>query len=216
VLADNTFASPVSTRPLELGADLVIHSATKYLAGHSDVVLGAVVTSSEEQQESIRWWANCLGVTAGPIDCYLGLRGLRTLRLRYAAAQANAAAIAELLQAHPAVRQVYYPGLPTHPGHELAARQQSGFGAIVTFELESLPAVEAFLDGLRTLCLAESLGGTESLLCHPATMTHSAMTPEIRAAAGITDGLLRISVGIEDVADLTADLEAALERAQSA
>ncbi|MDR1768598.1 MAG: PLP-dependent aspartate aminotransferase family protein, partial [Propionibacteriaceae bacterium] len=169
LVADNTFASPVGQHPLELGADVVVHSATKYIAGHSDVVLGAVVSKAEAVHEDVKWWANCLGVTAGAFDCYLGLRGLRTLHLRRAAAAANAARLAEALSAHPAVRRVYYPGLPGHPGHELAARQQRGFGAIVSFELADEAAVRAILGRLRLFSLAESLGGVESLVSHPAT-----------------------------------------------
>jgi cystathionine gamma-synthase len=211
VVADNTFASPLGQRPLALGADLVVHSATKYLAGHSDVVLGAVVAGSVRDFEEVKWWANCLGVTAGPLDAYLGLRGVRTLHLRYAAAQATAQAVAELLAAHPAVARVYYPGLPGHPGHDLAARQQAGFGAIVSFELASLAAVRQFLGRVQLFALAESLGGVESLVSHPSLMTHAAMTPEAKAAAGISDGLLRLSVGVEPAEDLLADLRQALD-----
>jgi cystathionine gamma-synthase len=211
VIADNTFASPVGQRPLALGADLVVHSATKYLAGHADVVHGAVVAGSVRTFEEVKWWSNCLGLTAGPLDAYLGLRGLRTLHLRYAAAQANAQAVAELLAGHPAVRRVYYPGLPSHPGHAVAARQQAGFGAIVSFELASLEAVRAFLSRVELFALAESLGGVESLVAHPSLMTHAAMTAEAQAAAGLTDGLLRLSVGVEPAADLLADLSRALD-----
>ncbi|MDR3070928.1 MAG: PLP-dependent aspartate aminotransferase family protein [Propionibacteriaceae bacterium] len=213
VVVDNTFASPIVQRPLELGADVVIHSATKYLAGHSDVVLGVIVTNSPSLQEDIAWWANCVGVTAGPIDAYLGLRGLRTLHLRMEAAQANAAAIAGFLDGHNAVGKVFYPGLPTHASHGLAKKQLHGFGAIVSFELKSLDAAKAFCNGLESICLAESLGGVETLLSHAATMTHAMMPNEFREAAGITDGLLRLSVGVEDVNDLTADIAAGLERA---
>ncbi|MDR1711748.1 MAG: PLP-dependent aspartate aminotransferase family protein [Propionibacteriaceae bacterium] len=208
VVADNTFATPMLQRPLELGADIVVHSATKYLAGHSDVVLGAVVAKSQEHFEQIAWWSNALGLTAGAIDSYLGLRGLRTLRLRMQAAQANAAEIAHLLDAHPAVSRVYYPGLPSHPGHELARRQQDGFGAIVSFEVADAAALAG---RLRLFTLAESLGGVESLISHPATMTHASMPPDVQAAAGITPGLLRLSVGVEPIADLVADLTQALD-----
>ncbi|MDR1512171.1 MAG: PLP-dependent aspartate aminotransferase family protein, partial [Propionibacteriaceae bacterium] len=190
VVADNTFASPLGQQPLKLGADVVVHSATKYLAGHSDVVLGAIVSGGARVQQETAWWANCLGLTAGPIDAYLGLRGLRTLHLRFEAAQRSAQAVAELLDQHPAVARVHYPGLPAHPGHALARRQQTGFGAIVSFELADLAQVEAFLPRLRRFALAESLGGVESLVSHTATMTHAAMTPEARAAAGLGDGLL--------------------------
>ncbi len=216
VVADNTFASPVVQRPLESGADVVVHSATKYLNGHSDVVAGAIVAASGELVERLGWWANTLGATSGALDAYLVLRGLRTLHLRMAQAQANAAAVVELLGSHPAVRAVHYPGLATHPQHALAARQMDGFGAIVTFDVGSEAAVRALVDGLGCFCLAESLGGVESLVSHPATMTHAAMPPEVQAAAGITDGLLRLSLGVEDASDLVADLRAGLDRAASA
>lgn len=213
VVADNTFASPVVQRPIEHGVDVVVHSATKYLSGHSDVVAGVVVAADAERGERLCWWANALGVTAGAFDSYLALRGLRTLHLRMAAAQAGAAAVVELLTAHPAVRAVHYPGLERHPQHDLAVRQQDGFGAIVTFELDGRRAAEALLDGLSDFCLAESLGGVESLISHPATMTHAAMPAQAQAAAGITAGMLRLSIGIEDPADLVADLRAGLDRA---
>lgn len=216
VVADNTFLSPVVQRPLLLGADLVVHSTTKYINGHSDVVAGAVVAASEEHTTELAWWANCLGLTGGAFDSYLTLRGLRTLHLRMEAAQRNAAIIAGALAGHPGVRAVHYPGLPAHPGHALAAAQQDGFGAIVTFELADPAGVKPFLDGLQLFCLAESLGGVESLISHTATMTHAAMAPEARAAAGITDGMLRLSVGVEDSGDLLADLAAGLERAARA
>lgn len=214
VVVDNTFCTPLGQRPLELGADLVVHSATKYLAGHSDVVSGAVVCSTEAQAEDLAWWANCLGVTGGAFDCYLALRGLRTLHARMAVHESNAAQIVTLLTDHPAVTAVHHASLASHPGHELAARQQRLFGGIVTFELGGgLPAAQACMDGLRLFCPAESLGGTESLVSHPATMTHAAMPPQVQAAAGITPGMLRLSVGIEDAADLVADLAAGLQRA---
>ncbi|PZQ46644.1 MAG: O-succinylhomoserine (thiol)-lyase, partial [Phenylobacterium zucineum] len=208
-----TFASPVVQRPIEHGVDVVVHSATKYLSGHSDVVAGVVVAADAERGERLCWWANALGVTAGAFDSYLALRGLRTLHLRMAAAQAGAAAVVELLTAHPAVRAVHYPGLERHPQHDLAVRQQDGFGAIVTFELDGRRAAEALLDGLSDFCLAESLGGVESLISHPATMTHAAMPAQAQAAAGITAGMLRLSIGIEDPADLVTDLRAGLDRA---
>lgn len=213
VAVDNTFASPLVQRPIELGADIVVHSATKYLNGHSDVVAGVVVTADAALGEQVCWWANTLGLTGGAFDSFLALRGLRTLHLRVAAAQRGAAALAELLAAHPAVRAVHYPGLPSHPQHELAQRQQDGFGGVVSFEVADETAVQAVLDGLNCFCLAESLGGVESLISHPATMTHAAMPADLQAAAGITSGLLRISVGIEDPADLVADLAAGLDRA---
>jgi cystathionine gamma-synthase len=214
VAADNTFLSPVLQRPLELGADFVIYSTTKYLNGHSDVVGGAVVSRSAELAEQIDWWANCLGVTGAPFDSYLTLRGLRTLELRIAQHERNARAIVELLAAHPAVARVYYPGLGNHPGHALATRQQHGCGAMVSFELLGGTAqVRALLDGLQCFSLAESLGGVESLIAHPATMTHAAMDPEVRRRAGIGNSLLRLSVGIEAAQDLVEDLHAGLQRA---
>ena len=213
VVADNTFCSPVVQRPLSLGADVVVHSTTKYINGHSDVVAGVAVAATEAHHTELAWWANCLGLTGGAFDSYLTLRGLRTLHLRMEKAQANAARIAAMLAAHPAVRAVHYPGLPDHPGHQLAAAQQDGFGAIVSFELAGTEAVRDLVDGLACFCLAESLGGVESLVAHPATMTHAAMSTQARAAAGITDGLLRLSVGVEDAGALVADLAAGLDRA---
>jgi len=213
VVADNTFATPVVQRPLALGADVVVHSATKYLNGHSDVVAGAIVAADAERLTSLAWWANTLGVTGGALDSYLTLRGLRTLHLRMAQAQRNAAAVVDLLVGHPAVTAVHYPGLAGHPQHQLATRQQDGFGAIVTFDVGSAAAVRALVEGLACFCLAESLGGVESLVSHPATMTHASMPEDIRAAAGITDGMLRLSLGVEDPADLVADLKAGLDRA---
>lgn len=216
VLVDNTFLSPAWQKPLALGADLVLHSTTKYLNGHSDVVGGAVVARTKELHEQLTWWANCIGVTGAPFDSYLTLRGLRTLYARLNVHGENAAAIASLLSAHPAVTTVYYPGLASHPQHALARRQQAGFGAMVSFELKGgIPNVCAFLNGLRCFSLAESLGGVESLVAHPATMTHAAMDADARRRAGISDTLLRLSVGIEAKEDLIADITAALERAAS-
>lgn len=216
-LVDNTFLSPALQTPIAFGADLVLHSTTKYINGHSDVVGGAVVARDKALHEHLVWWANCLGLTGSPFDSFLTLRGLRTLDARLRVHQENALAIAELLQSHAAVRQVYFPGLTTHSGHDLAARQQKGFGAMLSFELDGgESAVRAFLEGLRCFTLAESLGGVESLVAHPASMTHAAMTPEVRAKAGITDGLLRLSIGIEAVEDLHADVAAALQRAAAA
>lgn len=212
VVVDNTFLSPVLQRPIESGADLVVHSTTKYLNGHSDVVGGAVISASQELAQEIEWWANCTGVSGSPFDSYLTLRGLRTLHPRIRAHEQNTAAVVDVLSQHPAVRHVYYPGLPTHLGHELAARQQDGFGAMVSAELVGGEAeVRRFVHALRHFSLAESLGGVESLVCHPATMTHASMPAEARAVAGIADSLVRFSVGIEDGADLTADLRAALD-----
>ncbi len=215
-VVDNTFLSPALQRPFEFDADFVVHSTTKYINGHSDVVGGSVVAKTKEHHELLTWWANALGLTGSPFDSFLTLRGLRTLDARLRVHQENATAVAALLDAHPAVAKVYFPGLESHPGHALAARQQKGFGAMISFELEGGEAeVRAFVDGLRYFTLAESLGGVESLVAHPATMTHAAMTPEARAKAGISDGLLRLSVGIEAAEDLAADLSAALERAQA-
>ncbi|MGY6631357.1 MAG: cystathionine gamma-synthase [Wenzhouxiangella sp.] len=211
VVADNTFLSPALQQPLALGVDIVVHSTTKYINGHSDVVGGAVVTASATLGEQIRWWANCIGATASPFDSWLTLRGLRTLSARMRVHQENAQAIAERLLAHPAVRTVHYPGLPEHPQHALACRQQRGFGGMVSFELAGgVSAVKRFLSGLSLPSLAESLGGVESLIAHPATMTHAAMTAEARARAGLGDGLLRLSAGLESIDDLLADLDGAL------
>lgn len=213
-LVDNTFLSPALQRPISVGADLVLHSTTKYINGHSDVVGGAVIAANAELHQQLIWWANALGLTGSPFDSFLTLRGLRTLEPRLRAHCENAEAIAEALDRHPAVSRVHYPGLSSHPGHALAQRQQRHAGAMISFELAGgEPAVRAFLDGLRYFTLAESLGGVESLVAHPATMTHAAMSAEARAQAGITDGLLRLSVGIESAADLLADLNLALSRA---
>jgi cystathionine gamma-synthase len=213
VVVDNTFLSPAWQRPLELGADIVVHSTTKYINGHSDVVGGAAISATKELHEQVGWWANALGLTAGAFDSFLTLRGLRTLEARLAVHGRNAQHLAEWLVRQPGVRKVYYPGLPSHPGHELAKRQQKGFGAIVTFELEGGEnAVRQFVKGLEFFSLAESLGGVESLVAHPGSMTHAAMAPEARAAAGLVDGLLRLSIGIESVEDLQRDLAAGLAR----
>lgn len=217
VVADNTFLSPVWQKPIELGAEVVVHSTTKYLNGHSDVVGGAVIAAGRELHEKFAWWANCIGATGAPFDAYLTLRGLRTLHARMRAHGENASRVVELLAGHPRISRVYYPGLPTHPGHALARQQQQGFGAMVSFELAGgLDRVPAFLDALRLFSLAESLGGVESLVAHPASMTHAAMAPEARERAGISDGLLRLSIGIEDGADLVHDLEQALAAAGQA
>jgi cystathionine gamma-synthase len=210
---DNTFLSPALQNPLALGADLVVHSTTKYVNGHSDVVGGAVIAKDPALHEQLAWWANALGLTGSPFDSWLTLRGLRTLAVRMRQHEANAQQLAVQLAAHAAVRAVHYPGLPTHADHALARRQQRGFGGMLSFELVDAAAVPAFLDGLQCFTLAESLGGVESLVAHPATMTHASMTAEVRARAGIGDGLLRLSVGIEAVEDLAADLAAALQRA---
>jgi cystathionine gamma-synthase len=214
VVADNTFLSPVWQRPLALGADVVVHSTTKYLNGHSDVVGGALIVADGQLHERLTWWANCIGVTGAPFDSYLTLRGLRTLHARMRAHGENAMAVARLLVNHPAVARVHFPGLESHPGHALARTQQQGFGAMVSFELGGGTAeVRAFLAALRNFSLAESLGGVESLVAHPASMTHAAMDADARARAGISDSLIRLSVGIEEAADLTRDLAQALEAA---
>jgi cystathionine gamma-synthase len=211
-VVDNTFLSPALQRPIAFGADVVLHSTTKYINGHSDVVGGAAVARDAALHERLAWWANALGLAGAPFDSFLTLRGLRTLDARLRVHQENANAIAALLDAHPAVAKVHFPGLASHPGHAIAARQQSGFGAMLSFELADEVEVRAFVDGLECFTLAESLGGVESLVAHPATMTHAAMTPEARAKAGISGGLLRLSVGIEHIDDLRADLLAGLER----
>jgi cystathionine gamma-synthase len=214
VAVDNTFLSPAWQQPLAFGADLVVHSTTKYLNGHSDVVGGAVVARDPALHEQLMWWANCLGLTGAPFDSFLTLRGLRTLHARLEHHGRNAADLARWLDGQPNVRRVWYPGLPQHPGHELARRQQRGFGAMVTLELEGgQPAVREFVNGLECFSLAESLGGVESLIAHPATMTHAAMDAPARERAGLTDGLIRLSIGIEALEDLRADLARALTRA---
>ncbi len=215
VVVDNTFLSPALQQPIALGADIVVHSTTKYINGHSDVVGGAVIAKDAAVAQQLTWWANCIGLTGAPFDSFLTLRGLRTLGPRLRAHQENAQQLAELLDAHPAVARVFYPGLADHAGHALAARQQSGFGAMLSFELDAdNDGIAAFLDGLRCFSLAESLGGVESLVAHPASMTHAAMSVDARRAAGIADNLLRLSVGIEDSADLLADVRAGLARAE--
>ena len=215
-VVDNTFLSPALQRPFEFGADVIVHSTTKYINGHSDVVGGAVVARDAALHDTLAWWANCLGITGAPFDSFLTLRGLRTLDARLRVHQANTQALVACIEGHPAARALHYPGLASHPGHAVAARQQRGFGAMLSVELAGgEPSVRAFLDGLQCFTLAESLGGVESLVAHPATMTHAAMSPEARAHAGIGDGLLRLSVGIEHEDDLVADITAALERAHA-
>jgi cystathionine gamma-synthase len=207
----------VLQQPLALGCDLVVHSTTKFINGHSDVVGGAVLAKDAALGADLAWWANCTGVTGAPFDSYLTLRGLRTIFARLERQQATTQAIIDSLLKDERVVRINYPGLADHPGHAIAARQQKGFGAMLSLELEGgEAAVRAFVDGLDYFTLAESLGGVESLVAHPATMTHAAMTPEARAAAGIGDGLVRLSVGIEHADDLVADIAAALERAQAA
>ena len=213
VVVDNTFLSPALQAPIDFGADLVVHSTTKYINGHSDVVGGAVVSRTAELHETMGWWANALGLTGSPFDSFLALRGLRTLDARLRVHQENAEALAHALIGRPGVSAVHYPGLACHPGHAIASRQQTGFGAMLSVELDGgEAAVRAFVEGLRCFTLAESLGGVESLVAHPATMTHAAMAPDARAAAGISDGLLRLSIGIEALEDLREDLDDALAR----
>jgi len=214
MVVDNTFLSPALQQPISLGADLVVHSTTKYLNGHSDVVGGAVVAARQDLHEEMAWWANCLGLTGAAFDSFLTLRGLRTLHARLRLHEENAHALLSLLTTHPAVRQVYYPGLESHPGHEIAIAQQQGFGGMISFDLHGgLPQARAFLSGLEFFSLAESLGGVESLVAHPATMTHAAMNAQARARAGIGDGLIRLSVGIEGTEDLLGDIARGLDRA---
>ena len=214
LVVDNTFLSPVWQQPIALGADLVLHSTTKYLNGHSDVVGGAVIAATSELHEKLVWWANCIGVTGAPFDSYLTLRGLRTLHARLAVHGTNAMRVAELLAAHSAVNRVFYPGLAAHPQHALAKAQQAGFGAMLSFELNGgIPQVRELLQGLSCFSLAESLGGVESLIAHPASMTHAAMNADARKRAGISDALLRLSIGIEGIEDLLHDLQGGLERA---
>ena len=217
VAVDNTFLSPLWQKPLALGADIVVHSTTKYLNGHSDVVGGAVIAATTQLHEELGWWANCLGLTGAAFDSYLTLRGLRTLNARLDHHGRNAGQLAQWLQSQPGVNRVFYPGLPEHPGHAVAAKQQQGFGAIVTLEIAGgHDAVRALVSQMKYFSLAESLGGVESLIAHPATMTHAAMDPQARQRAGLTDGLLRLSVGIEAYDDLRDDFAAGLERARQA
>ncbi|TMP81148.1 O-succinylhomoserine (thiol)-lyase [Pseudoalteromonas phenolica] len=213
--ADNTFLSPALQNPISFGVDIVLHSTTKYINGHSDVVGGAVIAKTQELGEELAWWANNIGITGAPFDSYLTLRGLRTLKVRLKQHEENALAIAKYLEQSEYVRKVYYPGLESHPQHELAKKQQLGFGGMVSFDIAGgLEDAAAFLTTVKEFSLAESLGGVESLICHPATMTHAGMEPKARLEAGVGDTLIRISVGIEEVADLLADLEAAFAKTQ--
>jgi cystathionine beta-lyase/cystathionine gamma-synthase len=212
LVVDNTFASPCIQRPIELGADLVMHSTTKYLNGHSDSVGGIVVATRDDDIEWLRFVQNAEGAILGPFDAWLVLRGTKTLAIRMERHNANGLALAEFLEAHPKVKRVLYPGLASHPQHALAKRQMRGFGGMIAFELESFEAARRLLNAVRLCSLAESLGGVETLISHPATMTHASVPPELRVALGITDGLVRLSVGIEDVDDLKADLAEALDQ----
>ncbi len=207
---DNTFMTPYFQRPLELGAHVVVHSTTKYLNGHSDMVGGAIVSNEPAITERVQFLQNAVGAVPGPFDCWLVLRGLKTLPVRMERHDANARVIAAWLAKHPQLKKVYYPGLPTHPGHELHQRQASGFGGMIAFDTGSLERGATVLKGTRLFALAESLGGVESLISHPATMTHASVPRVEREKAGLTDGLVRISVGIEDLADLQDDLDRAL------
>lgn len=215
VVVDNTFLSPAGQRPFGQGADIVLHSTTKYINGHSDVVGGAVLARDEALLEDLVWWANCLGLTGSPFDSYQTLRGLRTLSVRYRQHAENAASVAAFLESSDMVRKIYYPGLESHPGHQLAARQQGSFGAMISFEIDAgVGEIREFLASLKLFTLAESLGGVESLVAHPASMTHAAMSEQDQRAAGICSRLLRLSVGIEHVDDLLADLAQGFEAVQ--
>lgn len=217
VAVDNTFLSPALQLPLLLGADIVFHSTTKYINGHSDVVGGVLVTKEEALGEELAWWANCIGITGSAFDSFLALRGLKTLPLRIKQHQENAVQVADFLKDHPAIDSVYYPGFSDHPGHDIAKKQQSGFGAMLSFEVTGgIHSVKKLFDNLTLFTLAQSLGGVESLISHPATMTHAGMEEAARLEAGITNSLVRISVGIEDIEDILADLAHGLEQSQTA
>jgi len=212
-VVDNTFLSPILQQPLSLGADIVVHSTTKYINGHSDVVGGAVIAKCKEVHEDLAWWANCTGITGSPFDSFITTRGLRTLSVRMKQHEENASAVVESLTKHPAVEQVFYPGLETHATHRIAAQQQTGFGAMFSFTLNQDEICQkTFVKHLQLFTLAESLGGVESLICHPATMTHAALSPDALENAGIGSNLFRLSVGIEDAQDLINDLNTALSR----
>jgi cystathionine gamma-synthase len=212
VVVDNTFLTPILQQPLSLGADIVIHSCTKYINGHSDVVAGAIVTKDQQLGIDLDWWANCIGTTGSAFDCYMAMRGLRTLPVRLQQHQQSAAKIAEFLERHPAVKHVYYPGFESHPQHELAKQQQAGFGAMLSFDLVGdIAQSQIFVQEIGLFCLAESLGGVESLVAHPATMTHAGMEESARITAGISNSLIRLSVGLESVDDLIGDLSQSLD-----
>jgi len=213
-VADNTFATPYFLRPIEYGVDLVVHSTTKYLNGHCDVIGGAVVTATNELAERVQFLLNAMGTGASPFDCWLVLRGIKTLAVRMMQHEENAAQVAAYLEKHPRARRVFYPGLKSHPGHEIAMWQMEGFGGMVSFEIEGgSEAVSSFLRSVRVFSLAESLGGVDSLVEHPATMSHASMPEEVRREVGITDGLIRLSVGLENIDDLIEDLAQALDHA---
>jgi cystathionine gamma-synthase len=214
---DNTFLSPALQQPIALGADIVVHSTTKYINGHSDVVGGALVAATPELAEELTWWANCIGATGAPFDSFLTLRGLRTLQVRMRQHEESAGRLARILDEQDGVRRVHYPGLETHPGHDIACRQQSGFGGMISFEIDGGEvAVRAFIDELRYFSLAESLGGVESLVCHPPSMTHAPVCAEALAEAGISQSLIRLSVGLEASEDLIDDVLRALAAAKAA
>ncbi|EGQ9833063.1 O-succinylhomoserine (thiol)-lyase [Vibrio vulnificus] len=215
VAVDNTFLTPVYQKPLELGADFVIHSTTKYINGHSDVIGGVVITKTEEHATELAWWGNCLGATGTPFDSYMTLRGIRTLGARMRVHEESSQQILSYLQTQELVGTIYHPSLPAHPGHEIAKKQQSGFGSMLSFEFAgSFEQLKVFVKALDLFSLAESLGGVESLVCHPASMTHRAMGEEALAEAGVTQQLLRLSVGLEDAQDLIADLKQAFQQAK--
>ena len=217
VAVDNTFLSPALQQPLLLGADIVFHSTTKYINGHSDIVGGVLVTKEQALGEELAWWANCIGITGSAFDSFLALRGLKTLPVRIRQHQENAEQVAAFLKNHPAIDVVYYPGFTDHPGHDIAKKQQSGFGAMLSFEVTGgVNAVKKLFDHLTLFSLAQSLGGVESLISHPSTMTHAGMEETARLEAGITDSLVRISVGIEFIEDILADLAHGLEQSQIA
>ena len=211
LVVDNTFASPYFQQPLKLGADIVVHSTTKYLNGHSDIIGGALVLNNEEVYQAIKFYQNAAGGVPSPFDSWLTLRGIKTLAVRMRQHEENAIAVAKFLAEHPRVEKVYYPGLPAHPDYALAKRQMSGFGGMVSFQFKGIYAdVDKVVRRFKIFALAESLGGVDSLVCHPASMTHGSIPKDIRESRGLTDALLRLSVGIEDVDDLLADLEQAL------
>ncbi len=213
VAVDNTFLSPIFQNPLELGANIVVHSATKFLNGHSDIVCGAIASNGVDLGEQLKWWANCIGATGSAFDSYMVMRGIRTLAARMKIHQRNAKKIVKFLKKHKKVKTIYYPGLKSHPDHKIAKEQQLGFGSMLSFELiGGKDSVIKILENLNIFTLAQSLGGVESLINHPATMTHAAMDEQARLNAGVTDGLLRLSVGIELVDDLISDLEQALDK----
>jgi cystathionine beta-lyase/cystathionine gamma-synthase len=216
VVVDNTFATPYFQQPFELGADIVVHSVTKYLAGHSDLIQGAALAKDAAVFEPIKFLQNATGAVPAPLDCWLTLRGLKTLELRMQRHEENAIAVADALKAHPLVRRVYFPGLPEHPGHEIARRQMTGFGGMVSFELDgTVDDVVALVSSLRYFTLGESLGGVKALLCHPATMTHASIPPEARAELGLSDTLIRLSPGCENAEDLVEDLVEGLTRLET-